>query len=236
MEKGFFKTINDATQCRAMEADTISKNGASSKSRMSRGKISRSWCTVFVFGLVAFFYTSCGTMKVAENSLDFLKGQPQLHVVISFEDVLLQGKPEKTYLELEQPQWVEGWETAKATVFTDNFMGHLNNNVRMQCGNFPEAPYQATVYVLSVERAGFGSHLEGPGRRDVTCEVVFTKTGDSYPLATLRVSGSSQGNTSSSSNSLSGILGGAGSNTYLTGRAFGYMGQNLGKTIARKTK
>ena len=219
-----------------MESETISKNGASSKSQTSRGNFYSNCRAVLVFCMIALLFTSCGTTKVAEDSLAFLKGQPQLHVVISFEDVLLQGKPEKTYLEAEQPQWVEGWETAKATVFADNFMGHLNNNVRMRCGNYPEAPYQATVYVLSVDRAGFGSHLEGPGRRDVTCEVVFTKTGDSYPLASIRVSGSSQGNASRSSNSLSGILAAAGSNTNLAGRAFGYMGQNLGRTIARKTK
>ena len=73
----------------------------------------------------------------------------------------------------------------------------------------------------------------------MTCVVVFTKMGDSYPLATINVRGDSGGGQTysmGSRNSLAGVLGAAGGNNYLTGKAFGYMGQNLGKIIARQIK
>jgi len=224
---------------RVMESETISKNGASSKSQTSRGNVLLSFRNGLIWGVLAFFCASCATLKTPENPLAFLKGQRTLDVFLNFDDVMLQGMPEKTYLRLEQPQWVEKWETAKVTTFEENFMGHLNNSVRIRCGDFPDAKYQATVFVLSVDRKGFGKHLEGPGTREVTCEVVFTKMGDSYPLATINVRGDSGGGQTysmGSRNSLAGVLGAAGGNNYLTGKAFGYMGQNLGKIIARQIK
>ena len=228
----------------AMEAETISKNAARLKSHTSRGNF-YSKCgivIVIVIGLIMLFINSCVTPTRVPpvNPFAFLKGQQMLHVVMTYEDVLLQGVPERNYLQVEQPQWVEHWEEAKYTLFIDNFMGHLNNNLRIRCGNYPNARFQATVFVLSVDRKGPGRHLEGPGIREVTCEVVFTRTGDSYPLATLYAKGTSQGKTtftgSKTANSVAGILAAAGGNAQLAGKAFGYMGQDLGKQIAAKIK
>ena len=236
MKNEFFKTTNQRS---IMETGDHFKNGASLKSQTSRRNFFRNWRTIIVFGLIAILSSSCGSKKVPVNSLEFLIGQRELDVVLIFDDVLLQGLPEKTYLRDEQPEWVENWEKAKTTLFEENFMGHLNNNVRIQCGDFPNAQYQATVFILAVNRKGPGKHLEGPGTREVTCEVVFTKMRDSYPLATLYAKGDSGGGQTYSitgSNSIRGILGAAGGNTSLTGKAFGYLGQNLGRDMARKMK
>ena len=236
MKNVFFKTTNQ----NVMEAGDHFKNGASSKSQTSKGNLINSWRTFLVFTLIALFYTSCKTVRVPENSLAFLIGQRELDVVLIFDDVLLQGTPEKTYLRGEQPEWVESWENAKETIFEENFIGHLNNNLRtIRCGYFPDAQYQATVFVLSVERKGPGKYLEGPGTRVVTCEVVFTKMRDSNPLAIFNVKGDSGGGQTYSitgSNSIRGILGAAGGNTNLTGKAFGYLGQNLGRIMVSKMK
>ena len=254
MKNNYFKTEDAvAMQSEAMESGDHRllsvaevKNGASPKSHTSRGKIYSKFRIVIVAGIVMLFYTSCVIKRVTPvapvNPFEFLKGERVLNVVLNFEDVLLQGVPEKSYLQGEQPEWVEHWEEAKFTVFEENFMAHLNNNLRIRCGNYPDARYQATVFVLSVDRKGPGKHLEGPGIREVNCEVIFTKTDDSYPLATINAKGNSQG-TSQANNSVFGsrttigtIIASAGSNTQLAGKAFSYMGQNLGKQIADKIK
>ena len=235
MKNVFFKTTNQ----RVMETGDHFKNGASSKSQTSRGNFLRNWRTILVIGLIAILSSSCGSKKVPVDSLDFLIGQRELDVVLNFDDVLLQGLPEKTFLRDEQPEWVEKWEKEKTTLFEENFLGHLNNNVRIRCGDYPNAQYQATVFILAVNRKGPGKHLEGPGTREVTCEVVFTKMRNSQPLATLYAKGDSGGGQTynpTKSNSIRGIMGAAGSNTSLTTRAFGYLGQNLGRDMARKMK
>jgi len=238
----FIKNFNQKSAQACNGGRDHSKNAASLKSHTSKGYLIR-WCrAVFVFGLIALFCTSCKTSQVPSDSLTFLVGQRELDVVISYEDVLLQGKPEKTYLSGEQPGWVENWEKAKETVFKESFLGHLNSKVRIRCGDYPDAQYQATVFILSVDRKFMygGSHLEGPGTREVTCEVVFTKMGDSFPLATISAKGDSGGGGKvfdpSGKNTIGGILGAAGGNTQLTGKAFGYLGQNLGNIIVRKMK
>ena len=207
------------------------------KRRMSRVN----FLTVFALTTVAILCTSCSTtMKISEGSLGFIKGQEKLHVVLNFDDAMLQGKPEKTYLAMEQPQWVERWEAAKSSTFKVNLLEHLNKNVPIQFGEYPDVNYQATVQVLSVKRKGLGKYLEGPGTREVACMVVFTKTGDSNPLAKVKAKGDSQGKSSpfapSAVNTAIIIAGMAGGNNQLTGRAFGYVGQDLGRLIAKKIK
>ena len=207
------------------------------KSRMSRVN----FLIVLIFGLIALFYSSCSTtMKITEGSLGFLKGQEKLRVVLNFDDAMLQGKPEKTYLAMEQPQWVERWEAAKSSSFKENLYEHLNKNVHIQCGDYPDAQYQATVRVLSVKRKGIGKYLEGPGTREVTCMVIFTKTGDPKPLAKIKAKGDSQGKSSpfapKAANTAIFIAGAVGGNNQLTGRAFGYVGQDLGRVIAKKSR
>jgi len=244
MKSIFLKTENaNANRCEAMESGDHFKNGASLKSHTSRRNFFSKCRMLIAVGLITFFCISCVTTRIPTvNPFEFLKGQQTLNVVITYEDVLLQGVPEKNYLQEEQPEWVAQWEEAKTHLFNDNFFGHLNNNLRIRCGNYPDAQYQATVFVLSVDRKGPGRHLEGPGIREVTCEVIFTKIGDSFTLATINAKGNSQG-TAQTNNSVFGsrttlgtIIASAGSNTQLAGKAFSYMGQNLGQEISRKIK
>jgi hypothetical protein len=174
-------------------------------------------------------FGNASAQKPSEVSLDFLKGQEKLHVILNFDEVKLQGVPEKTYLKDEKnQQWIKEWKDAKNSTFKEQLLEHLNKNVRaLQCGDYPKAQYRATVRVLTVERDGIGPHLEGPGTRKVACEVVFTKTGNSQPLAKVKVAGDSRTFKPTST---------IGSNAHLTGVAFGYVGQDLGKLIAKKIK
>ena len=224
----------------AMECRDHLKNAASPKSRRSRGNFLISCRTVFVLGIVALFYTSCTTQRIPiEPPLAFLRGQDRLHVVLNFEDVMLQGKSEKSYLATVQPQWIEGWEEAKFTTFRESLLEQLNEHFDIRCGEYPGAQYQATVWVLSVKRAGIGQYLEGPGLREVSCEVVFTRTGDSQTLAKIRVKGNSQGKVNvptRNAAAINTIIGSAGSNTYLTGKAFATVGQELGRLMTRQMK
>ena len=174
--------------------------------------------TVFtaVFVMATF---GCYAQKLTQGSLAFLKGQEKLNVVFNYDDLMIQGVPENSFKETQGQKWADEWEEAKPTTFKERFLGHLNKNLNagklnVQCGDFPEAPYQATVRVLTVGRVW-----------GISCEVVFTRTGDSVPLAKITVTGDSQ---------RIGGIGGMGSNVYLTGTAFGFAGQNLGKFMAKK--
>ena len=194
--------------------------------------------TVFLTTILAVVTLDCYAQR--SPSLAFLKGQEKLHVVLDFSDVLLQGEVEKFYLDKVSEEWVEAWETAKSTTFKDRLLEHLNKNVKsLQCGDYPEAEYQATIRVLTIQRKGMGKNLEGPGTREITCEVVFTRTGDSESLAKVNIKSDSQANTTfapSVVRDVSAVVGAAGSNAHLTGRAFDYVGQDLGKIITRRTR
>ena len=227
-----------------METDTISKNGASPKSHMGRRIFIRMKTVIFLAAMLAMVSFNGYAQKLTSGSLNFLKGQEKLHIVLNFDDVVLQGKPEKDYLALESEQWVEGWEAAKNSTFKEKILEYWNKNFKVLCGDFPDAQYQAEVRVLEIKRkmglATLGHHLEGPGARRITCEVVFTKKGESNPLAKISIKHDSKANTSflapSAVQTATSTIGSAGGNTYLTGRAFGYIGQELGKFMNKKTK
>ena len=175
----------------------------------------------------------CYSQKLTEGSLAFLKGQENIHVVFDFSDAKLQNKPEGEYLASVTQQWAEGWEAAKSSTFMDRLLEHLNKNARtLQFGNYPNAEYQATVRVITVSRRMPGPslpYLDGPGIRNVACEVVFTRTGDSMPLAKItKLNGKSQkGGVPTPT-----VAG----TTQQTGVAFGYIGRDLGKFIEKGMK
>ena len=191
-----------------------------------------------IFAMASF---NCYAQKLSGGTLNFLKGQEKVHVVLDFDNAKLQGKPYKDYLALEDEQWIEGWEQAKSAEFIESLLENLNNQVSgVIFGNYPDAQYRATVNVLTfrrqfrsgVVRGGFGQHLEGAGVRLITCEVVFTGTGNSTPL--VKITGLKGDSTIS--RWIPEEIGQAGSNTYLGGIAFGDAGKRLGKFIAKKTK
>jgi hypothetical protein len=139
-----------------------------------------------------------------------------------FLQIMLDGISEKNYFEIRGGKLVEEWENAKNATFRTAFLTHLNKNInarrmRLLCGDYPDASYQATVYVLknTVGR-----------KKGVTCEMVFMQKGNDVPLGKITFSGKSR--------KLFGVQGG--SIIYVTGTAFGYAGEKLGKTMARKIK
>ena len=114
------------------------------------------------------------------------------------------------------------WENAKESVFRVHFLSHLNKNInsertRLICGDFPNAPYQATVYILTISR----------NWEKITYLIDFTQNSNNALLARITLESKSQG------------FGGgirAGSYIFKTKTAFGYAGQNLGKFMAKKIK
>jgi hypothetical protein len=160
----------------------------------------------------------CYAQKVTQGSVNFLKAGDQLHVVLNYDDLKIQKTPEKEYLAAKGEEWTGQWEKAKAETFGIKFIEFLEKNVNAKkellvCGNLPNAPYKALVRVLSIDREW-----------NVTCEVVFTQTGDSTPLAKLNLQGVSR------------TVYGIGAPSYLTGTSLGYAGQFLGKFLAGKIK
>jgi len=76
--------------------------------------------------------------------------------------------------------------------------------------------------------------LEGPGLRVVTCEVFFTATSNSQPMAKIaKFIGTSETNAPGGFGS---FIGAAGSNSHLTGFAFGAIGEALGEFLKKQLK
>jgi len=161
---------------------------------------------------------SCYAQKVTQGSINFLKAGDQLHVVFNYDDLKIHKSPEKDFLSARGTEFAGQWEKAKVETYGKQFIEFLEKNVNakkelLACGHLPNAPYQALVRVLSVDREW-----------NMTCEVIFTKTGDSTPLAKMSLSGITK------------TVYGIGSPTYLTGQSFSYAGQFLGKMLAGKIK
>lgn len=167
-------------------------------------------------------------MLLAENErfAFFSKVQEKLNVVFNYDDLMIQGFPEKDFLEKKifldknGQKWADEWENAKTDYYKSQFLKHLNKNVnpeklRLLCGDYPDALYQSTVRVLTVGR-----------NWDITCEVIFKRIGDSVPLAIITVKGKQS--------KTIGRIRGVGPNVYQTARSFGYAGQNLGKFMEWK--
>jgi hypothetical protein len=155
-----------------------------------------------------------------KNSLGFLKGQNKLDVVINYDELMIQGIPESSYLEMNGAKVTEQWETAKNTVFKESFLLHLNRNLNatrmyLICGDYPDAPYQATVYVLSI----------GRNWKKITYEIDFTRKGDDTLLTRIKFTGKSRRAVG---------VARVGSKIFLTRTAFGYAGENLGKYMSGK--
>ena len=148
-------------------------------------------------------------------NLNFLNGQERLNVVFDYSDLKIQGHKEMFYVEMRGQLWAEEWEDAKVSKFPERFFYHLNKNINadkslLLCRAYTEAEaqYQATVRVLVISNY------------EIRCEVIFTKSGDTVPLAIIAVRGGRCGDAKISR----------------IERAFGDVGQNLGKFMANKIK
>ena len=183
--------------------------------------------TVVFTAFFAMTIFNCYAQKLTQGSLSFLKGQDTVHIVLDFDGVTIKGQSEAEYIALEGSRWAEEWEEAKTSDFPNLLIEKLNDNVRgVRFGKNPQASYQATVHVRALKRGGPGptpgKTIDGPGRFSVDCEVVFTKTGDSTPLAII-----------SGLNAKSPGLVVPPGFTFKA-MAFGGIGQSLGKFITKK--
>jgi hypothetical protein len=125
---------------RAMEPETILKNGASLKSRMSRENRIISCGAVFVFAIIALIYTSCGTVsKIPE-------------VVLSQEMAALIKKGNKVYLDIDKES-----VTGQYIVNEFNKWGYW-----AVVENVEDAHFKIQFHI-EVSKLGYGNIAEGYG-------------------------------------------------------------------------
>ena len=170
---------------------------------------------IFKFIILTLFSVAATHGYAQKVSFAFLKGTEKLHVVFDYSDLKIQGQPEKSYVASQGEEWAGQWETAKANTYGAKFIEYFNKSCnKVESGNYPDAPYQATVRALTLSKIWA-----------LECEIVFTKKGDPAPVAKVKIKGDSR---------TAGIA--AGAPSFLTARAFSYAGQNLGKIIAIQLK
>jgi hypothetical protein len=165
--------------------------------------------------------TSVNAQSLTKGSLNGLKGQKRMHVVIDYTDVQINKHSEQFTKEMYGTEWAEKWDKAKEITFLPNFLSHLNKNANakrevMLFGDYPDAEYQLTYRVLAFSR-----------NWDVAGEVVITEKGSSIPIAIIS-------NADGPSRRIGGIH--AGTNTNQAGSAFSFAGQYLGKFMSRKLR
>ena len=165
-----------------------------------------------VLAVSLFLVVGASAQKLKEGDLSFLKGENKLHVVFDYSDLKIEGKKETVFLEKKGDKWATDWNNAKSEFFekfTKNAnMVLIDKDLDLRIGNFPDAKYQITIKVLTLDDDW-----------DMTTEVYFAK--DSKILAVVDLKGSA---------------GKFGSPTNLTGDAMKDAGTRFGKFISKKIK
>jgi hypothetical protein len=161
-------------------------------------------------------YSNLNAQKLNQGSLDFLKDEKELNIVLDFSNVIIDGKSEKEFLELQAirggEQWKLKWENEVKRYlykkFTDNCNLQFIGNYEFRVGNFPGANYQASIKVINIDAYG-----------GVDVEVIFTKMNSTDVLASTLFYG--KGGT-------------FGTKENLMGDGFRRAGYKLGKIIVKK--
>ena len=160
-----------------------------------------------------------------------LKGQKEVNVVIDFSEMLVNKQPEESHIafntkdksEEEKEQWLKEWNEKMREEAFEQLKEELNKAVTKKgflVGNYPNVEYTILVKVNSLS-PGVHKLISS----NVSSTVYFVKTGQTTPFATLeykRIWGK-----------WSDLLP---DHVARIGKAFGYLGSNLGKTISKKIK
>ena len=219
-----------------MEADTISKNGRSSKSQSSRVNIQTNVLQI-IFSMKVFFIlaftvsiTSISAQTLSGN-ISSLKGKQEVNVEIDFSETLVNNEPEESYISLntkekndeEKAEWLNEWREELPEEAYSQFIKYLNNEINQKgitAGDFPNAEYTIHVKVINIS----------PGvsqwkNSNVSLNISFLKTGQTSPIATIEYKRTWANWSNIYAHHINRIC-----------RAFDYVGMNLGKTISNNLK
>ena len=226
MKRVFFKTIGAAAnQSGAMEPETISKNGASLKSRMSRGKF------LAILSAILVISTFNGFSQKLTGNLSPLKDQKEVNVVIDFSESTAEGLPQDKYIEIKTKDKTDEEKAKFITELNEQlqndgyklYVEKMNKVVQeklFSAGDYPNAEYTIYVKVTDIRP---GTFLVSNSR--VAAEISFVKTGETEPFA--KVANYS-------------IMGRYASNVPVwvtrVAMAYGYLGDNNGKLILKNLK
>jgi hypothetical protein len=115
-------------------------------------------------------------------SFDFLKGETLLNVLFDYSGMQICGMSEEAFFASQNKRMKRRWEEAKSEDFYKDFVANANDELEgkttLRLGAFPEAQYQATVRLISVD-----------GDDYTKMEVVFANAATKEILATMQLVG-----------------------------------------------
>ena len=192
------ETAAGAGNSRAMEADTISKTRASSKSQMS--KRNKSFSAIFIFvALLSIVTMSASAQKAKEQKfsgdVSSLKDQKEINVVIDFTGMTVNDQPEESHIEFftkdknmqEKERWITEWNVEMRNdcykKIIEGFYKNKKmkkNNLQWSFGNFANAENTIYIKVINIDTGAF---LLKNTR--VKADISILKTGENTPFATM---------------------------------------------------
>jgi TM2 domain-containing membrane protein YozV len=115
-------------------------------------------------------------------SFDFLKGETRLNVVFDYSELQIRGVSEEVYFASQSSESKQEWDEAKVEDFYKDFVekanDYLKDEAELRLGSFPDAPYQAIVRLLSVDRDYY-----------MQVEVVFVRADTKETLTSVKLEG-----------------------------------------------
>jgi len=173
----------------AMEEDTISKNGRSSKSHTSRGHL---------FKIVTTCVLSYVIMSVSAQSffgdITPIKNQKEVNLVLDFSGVWVNSNPEEIWLaeeiknktEEEKTKWLSEWNDILRSKAYSELITSFNKEMiksGMMVDKYPNAQFTILVQVKEIYTGWYGGRYLEPAR--VLAEISFIHTGESIPFASV---------------------------------------------------
>lgn len=158
---------------------------------------------IVLMGMVTM---GCYAQKLAEGSLDALKGESRMNVELDYSNAVLKGMSFKDYVAQEE-NWDKGVKEIKAK-FVEEF--NKSNKGKITAGSFDNAKYTLRIDAIKVEKRG-------------------TTTADAYVV-------DAEGKTVAKITKLEGEGGKWGTHLNLMGDGATNMGAILGKFFKSKVK
>jgi hypothetical protein len=174
--------------------------------------------TILTIGSLLFFVTCLKAQKSKDETLDFLKGETQLNIIIDYTAVKIGNNNEKDFVEIQcikgGETWKDKWNGRIKKDYLRKFIGSFNINfigkTEFRAGEFPTATFQATLKGMIIDQNG-----------NMTGDVFFSKLNSDITLASVNIKADG---------------GHIGSITNLIGDGFAKAGASLGKYVSKKIK
>lgn len=109
---------------------------------------------------ISFIQIALGKSDEKVNSLEFLKGENRINVVLDYSEAMMAGMNFEDFKKYLPEHYDDGWDDHYAAYFLDRFYIGFNNKmmdskkVNMLVGNYSSANYKIVVKVYLVDRKG----------------------------------------------------------------------------------